>query len=331
MGGFVHTGRHFPQTRLRRLRASPWMRALVAENRLDAADLVQPFFVREASAPKTIPNFPGISRYTVDELLKAAEKCAALGIPAIALFPYVEKKNLEDAYRVDNLVGRAIAAIKKEKLPLGIIADVALDPYTPDGQDGIVKNGRVKNDTTLAALGKQALALAEAGADILAPSDMMDGRVGYLRTALDKEGYKNLPILSYAAKYASAFYGPFREAVGSKKALGQADKRTYQMDAANVDEALHEVVLDLAEGADMVMVKPALPYLDVIRAVKEQFRVPVFAYQVSGEYVMIKHAAKLGALSEKQAFLETLLGCKRAGASAILTYAAMEVAAWLNE
>ena len=321
----------FPRTRLRRNRKTPWMRALVAETRLNASDLILPLFVQEGKNKKTpVASMPGVSRLSVDLLVKEVAKAAALGIPAVALFPVVDAKlkslDAKEAYNAKNLVSRAIAAIKESVPGIGVIGDVALDPYTSHGQDGIVKNGDVDNDATLAVLTKQAVVLAKAGCDIVAPSDMMDGRVGVIRDALDKAGYSNVSILSYAAKYASAYYGPFRDAVGSAGNLGKGGKHTYQMDIRNSDEALREVALDIAEGADMVMVKPGLPYLDIISKVSAAFPVPVFAYQVSGEYSMIKLAGAAGAIDADAVMLESLIALKRAGARAILTYAALEVA-----
>jgi len=321
----------FPRTRLRRLRRTPWIRALVAEVRLDAADLIQPVFVLEGrDRREPVPSMPGIERLGLDPLLAHAERCLEAGIPALALFPVVppERKSEggEEAWNPDNLVCRAMRALKARLPELGLVGDVALDPYTTHGQDGLVREGVVLNDETLDALCRQALCLAEAGCDIVAPSDMMDGRIGAIREALDRAGHADTIILAYAAKYASAFYGPFRDAVGSKAALGRADKKTYQMAPANVEEALREVALDIAEGADIVMVKPGLPYLDVVRAVKETFGLPTFVYHVSGEYAMVRAAAERGWLDAEACMEESLLAFKRAGADAILTYAALEVA-----
>jgi porphobilinogen synthase len=325
----------FPRTRPRRLRREPWLRRLVAESRLSPADLVQPFFVLEGEgAREPVPSMPGIERLSVDLLLPQVERCRELGIPAVALFPVTpphrKSEDGAEAWNEDNLVCRAIRAIKRQVPGIGVVGDVALDPYTTHGQDGLVRDGVILNDETLDALTRQALALAASGCDVVAPSDMMDGRIGAIRGALDGGGHPDTVILSYAAKFASAFYGPFRDACGSKAALGRADKRTYQMDAANGTEALREVALDVAEAADMLMVKPGLPYLDVIWRVKEAFGLPTFAYHVSGEYAMVKAAGQLGWLDAEAAMLESLLAFKRAGADGILTYAAMEVAGRLG-
>jgi porphobilinogen synthase len=308
-----------------------WSRRLVAETRLSVDDLVWPVFIQEGKRARTaIASMPGVHRFGIEELVKDAEHAAALGIPAVAPFPAVDSElkseDAAEAYNPDNLVCRAIRTLKSAQPDLGVIADVALDPYTPHGHDGLMRDGEILNDETVAVLCRQALALARAGADVVAPSEMMDGRVGAIRDALDAEGFKNVRILAYAAKYASAFYGPFREAVNSKTALGQGDKRTYQMDPANGEEALREVAFDIAEGADMVMVKPGLPYLDIVRRIRDAFGVPVLAYQVSGEYAMLKAAALQGWLDGERTMMESLLAFKRAGASAILTYAAVEVA-----
>ena len=323
----------FPRTRLRRNRRDPWSRALVAEARLSPADLIWPVFVQEGKGKRDpIASMPGVERLSTDELIKDAQRAAKLGLPAIAVFPVVDparkSEEAEEAYNPDNLVCRAVRALKKAVPELGIVCDVALDPYTSHGQDGLVRNDYVVNDETLAVLAKQALVQAEAGCDIIAPSDMMDGRVGHLRAALDQAGLDAVRIMSYAAKYASAFYGPFREAVGSASALGRGDKRTYQMDPANADEAMREVALDLEEGADMVMIKPGMPYLDIVRRVKETFRTPTFVYQVSGEYAMLAGAVERGWLDRK-VIRESLLAFKRAGADGILTYAAIDIAAEL--
>jgi len=321
----------YPQLRMRRLRRTPWLRRLVAEHRLDPSDLIQPVFVCEGTRRREpVSSMPGIERLSVDLLPAFAERCAELGIPALALFPATppEKKSegAEEAWNPDNLVCRAIREIRRCVPDIGLIGDVALDSYTTHGQDGLVRDGVVLNDETLEALQKQAVTLADAGCDVVAPSDMMDGRVRAVREALDAAGHHDIVILSYAAKYASAFYGPFRDAVGSKSALGRADKKTYQMDPANVAEALREVALDVAESADMVMVKPGLPYLDVLRAVKEAFGLPTLVYHVSGEYAMIKAAGERGWLDADACMEECLLAFKRAGADAILTYAAVETA-----
>ncbi len=320
----------FPRVRLRRNRADAWTRRLVAENRLGVDDLIWPVFLCEDDQPeREIASMPGVRRYTVTEVGDAAGRAAGLGIPAVALFPYVEPAlktpSCEEAWNPDNLVCRALHAIKAAVPDLGLICDVALDPFNSDGHDGLVRDGRIVNDDSVAALCRQALVQAEAGCDVIAPSDMMDGRVGAIREALDEAGRQDVRILSYAAKYASAFYGPFRDAVGSGTLL-KGDKKTYQMDPANSDEALREVALDLDEGADMVMVKPGLPYLDVVRRVKDRFGVPTFVYMVSGEFAMLKAAAANGWLDGEKAMMEAHLACKRAGADAILTYAAVELA-----
>jgi porphobilinogen synthase len=328
--------RAFPAARLRRLRREAFSRALVRETELNVNDLIWPVFVKDGEGPReAVGSMPGVFRLGLSELVQEAGEAHALGIPAIAIFPVIgtEKKSLraEEAFCPRGLVQRAVRELKKNIPELGVITDVALDPYTTHGQDGIVDgNGYVVNDETTAVLVKQALSHAEAGADIVAPSDMMDGRVGAIRRALEEAGQVHTRILAYAAKYASGFYGPFRDAVGSAASLGKADKFSYQMDPANSDEALREVALDIAEGADIVMVKPALPYLDVIRRVKDEFKFPTFAYNVSGEYAMIKAAAANGWLDEKKATLEALLSIKRAGADAILTYSAKDVAGWLK-
>ncbi|MGE5539108.1 MAG: porphobilinogen synthase [Gemmatimonas sp.] len=321
----------YPGTRLRRNRRHDWSRRLVRETTLGVDDLIWPAFVHEGSdAEAAVGAMPGVARMSIPRLVERATEARDLGIPAIALFPVIEpsKKSAhaEEACKPDNLLGRAIRAVKTAVPDIGVICDVALDPYTTHGQDGIVIDGDVANDETIDVLVRQALAEAEAGADIVAPSDMMDGRVSALRHALDERGFSRVSILAYAAKYASSFYAPFREAVGSSAALGGADKRTYQMDPANAVEALREVALDIAEGADMVMVKPGLPYLDIIRGVKDAFGVPTFAYQVSGEYAMIRAAAEKGWLDGDKAMMESLLAMRRAGADAILTYAALDVA-----
>ncbi|MDD3446109.1 MAG: porphobilinogen synthase [Zavarzinia sp.] len=321
----------YPTTRMRRNRASDWSRRLVSENRLSVDDLIWPLFVTEgAGAGKEVATMPGVFRHDVTGIVEAAEEAAALGIPAIALFPQTDPalKDHTGTYALDgdNLVCRTVKALKAAKVDIGIVCDVALDPYTSHGHDGVLENGAILNDESVALLVQQALTLAEAGADVVAPSDMMDGRIGAIRAALDDGGHQGVQICAYAAKYASAFYGPFRDAVGSAANLGQGDKRTYQMDPANSDEALREVALDLAEGADMVMVKPGMPYLDIIRRVKDTFGAPTFAYQVSGEYAMLKGAGLNGWLDGRKAMLESLLAFKRAGADAILTYFALEVA-----
>ncbi len=321
----------FPQVRMRRNRRTDWSRRLVSENQLSVNDLIWPVFIQEGTNQKTeIPSMPGVQRLTIDHLIEAAREAAALKIPALALFPATDpaKKTEggEEAYNSENLVCRAVRALKAENLNLGILCDVALDPYTSHGQDGLIKEGYVVNDETLDVLCRQSVVQAEAGCDIIAPSDMMDGRIGAIREALDEAGFQHVQIMAYAAKYASAFYGPFRDAVGSGTNLGTGDKRTYQMNPANSDEAMREVGLDISEGADMVMVKPGMPYLDIVRRVKAEFEVPTFAYQVSGEYAMISAAAQNGWLDRERCILESLLCFKRAGADGILTYFAKEVA-----
>ena len=320
----------YPRTRLRRNRRDDWSRRLVAENRLTADDLIWPAFVHDREGKAEVPSMPGQARLSIELLVEAAREAKDLGIPVIAAFPVVpdERKSPDgdEALNPDNIVCRAVAAVKQAVPGLGVLCDVALDPFTSHGHDGLVRDGYVVNDETVEVLCRQALAQAEAGCDIIAPSDMMDGRIGAIRRALDENGYEHVRIMAYAAKYASAFYGPFRDAVGSAPALGEGDKRTYQMDPANSDEALREVALDLQEGADMVMVKPGMPYLDIVRRVKDAFGVPTYAYQVSGEYAMLKAAAANGWLDGERAMLEVLIGFKRAGADGILTYAAIEVA-----
>jgi porphobilinogen synthase len=326
----------FPERRPRRLRRDDFSRRLVREHRVAADDLIYPAFVQPGERRhNAVPSLPGVARKSIDLLLADAERCLALGIPAIALFPVIgpEQKSLDaaEAWNPDGLVPRAVHALKTRFPALGVITDVALDPYTSHGQDGLLdESGYVVNDETVAALIRQALCHAAAGADIVAPSDMMDGRVGALRSTLDQAGSQRTRILAYSAKYASNFYGPFRDAVGSASALGGGDKHTYQMDSANSDEALWEVYLDLQEGADMVMVKPGLPYLDIVRRVKDAFGVPTAVYQVSGEYAMLKAAAERGWLDERACVLETLTAFKRAGADAILTYFALSAAEWLR-
>ena len=325
----------FPQTRLRRTRRHEWSRRLVAEHHLTVNDLIWPVFVHDGHGRRApIASMPGVERLSVDLLGDAVGAARELGIPAVAVFPATDPaKKSEDAAEAlnpENLVCRAVRAIKGAHCDLGVICDVALDPYTIHGQDGLVRDGYVVNDETLDVLCRQAVVQAEAGCDVIAPSDMMDGRVGAVRRALDAAGFEHVQILAYAAKYASAFYGPFRDAVGSAGNLGTGDKRTYQMDPANGDEALREVALDIAEGADLVMVKPGLPYLDIVRRVKEAFGVPTFAYQVSGEYAMLTAAAQQGWLDREKVMLESLLAFKRAGADGVLTYAAMDVAAELT-
>jgi porphobilinogen synthase len=326
----------FPRTRLRRNRAADWSRRLVAEVHVTADDLIWPIFVQEGENRRDpIPSMPEVERLSIDQLLRAAETAVSLRIPAIAIFPVVDSSlktdDAREAFNAKGLVCRAVAAVKKAQPALGIICDVALDPYTVHGHDGLMRNGEILNDETVEVLVKQALTLAGAGADVVAPSDMMDGRVGAIRDALEGAAFKNVRILAYAAKYASALYGPFRDAVNSAAALGKGDKRTYQMDPANRAEALREVAFDVAEGADMIMVKPGLPYLDVLWRVKEAFGLPTFAYQVSGEYAMVKAAAKQGWIDEDRVWLETMLCFRRAGADGVLTYAAPHIARLLRQ
>jgi len=316
--------------RLRRARKAEWARKLMRENRLTVEDLIWPVFITEGTGvTEAIATMPGVNRYSVDQAVEQAREAASLGIPALALFPntpsHLRDETGSEALNPDNLICRAIRAIKAAVPEIGIITDVALDPYTSHGHDGLVAEGRILNDETVAMLVRQALIQADAGADVIAPSDMMDGRVAAIREALDAAGFADVSIMAYAAKYASAFYGPFRDAVGSSGTL-RGDKKTYQMDPANAAEALREVELDLAEGADYVMVKPGMPYLDIITRVKENFGVPTFAYQVSGEYAMIMAAAERGMLDGEKAMLETLLAFKRAGCDGILTYFAPRAA-----
>lgn len=326
----------FPNTRLRRMRAQSFSRALMAENSLSPADLIWPVFVIEGeNVREAVPSMPGVERLSIDQLLLEAAECVELGIPAIVLFPVPnpDTKTLtaDEAFNPNGLVQRTIKALKKSHPSLGVITDVALDPYTSHGQDGLIdESGYVINDETTEVLVKQALSHARAGADVISPSDMMDGRVGAIREALEAEGFRNTLILSYAAKYASAFYGPFRDAVGSSATLGKADKKQYQMDPANSDEALREVALDIDEGADMVMVKPGMPYLDIVRRVKETFEVPTYAYQVSGEYAMLKAAAQNGWIDGDATMMESLLCFKRAGCDGILSYFAKDAARLLQ-
>lgn len=326
---------NYPAVRLRRTRQAPWVRKMVEETVIGPSDLVLPTFVIEGQEHREgISSLPGVERLSIDLVLKQAKYARSLGIPAIALFPAVDNKlKTEDgaeAFNPDSLICRAVQVIKSEVPDIGVICDVALDPYTTHGHDGLVRDGKVHNDATVDALVRQALTLAEAGCDVVAPSDMMDGRIGAIRAGLEGNGFTDTLILSYAAKYASCFYGPFRDAVGSSQALGQADKRTYQMNSANAAEAVREVALDVAEGADMVMIKPGLPYLDVLRDITRETHVPVFAYQVSGEYAMLALAAEQGLFDRATALHESLLAFKRAGASGIFTYAALEVAADLQ-
>ncbi len=324
----------FPATRFRRLRRTPALRALVRESTLSPDDLIWPIFIREGEGvAEPIASMPGVERLSVDRAVAAAREAVSLGIPVIALFPYTEAASktpgAEEAWNPENLVNRATRAIKDEVPGVAVMLDVALDPYNSDGHDGLVQDGVILNDETLEALERQALSHAAAGADILGPSDMMDGRIGRIRAALEREGHRDTAILSYAAKYASAFYGPFRDAVGASGAL-KGDKKTYQMDPGNSDEALRLVARDLAEGADMVMVKPGMPYLDICRRVKETFGAPTFAYQVSGEYAMLQAAAERGWLDGEKVMLESLMAFRRAGCDGILSYFAPRVARLLQ-
>ena len=326
----------FPYTRPRRMRRDDFSRRLMREHRLSADDLILPVFIHERQGRAAVASMPGVERLSIDELLRTAEQAVALKIPAIVLFPVTapEAKSLDAvaAWDEDGLAQRAIRALKQRFPELGVITDVALDPYTTHGQDGLVdESGYVVNDETVEALVLQALSHADAGADVVAPSDMMDGRIGAIREALEEHGHLNTRILAYSAKYASSFYGPFRDAVGSAGALGKGNKYTYQMDPANSDEALREVGLDLEEGADMVMIKPGLPYLDIVRRVKDHYGAPTFVYQVSGEYAMLKAAAQNGWLDERACALESLVSIKRAGADGVLTYFALDAARWLKE
>jgi porphobilinogen synthase len=326
----------FPATRPRRMRKDEFSRRLMREHVVTVDDLIYPVFVLDGEGrSEAVASMPGVQRQSIDLLLETAATCVTLGIPALALFPVVDQslKSLDamEAWNPQGLVPRALKALKTRFPELGVITDVALDPYTTHGQDGIIDDsGYVLNDETTVALVQQALCHAAAGADVVAPSDMMDGRVGAIRQALEQAGHIHTRILAYSAKYASAFYGPFRDAVGSSANLGKGNKYNYQMDPANSDEALKEVALDLEEGADMVMVKPGMPYLDIVRRVKEQFGVPTYAYHVSGEYAMLKAAAQNGWLDERACVMETMLGFKRAGADGVLTYYAMDIARWLK-
>jgi len=322
--------------RPRRMRKDEFSRRLMREHHLRADDLIYPVFVMEGhQKEEAIPSMPGIKRQSADLILETAKECFELGIPAIALFPVIDAnlktENAKEAYNSEGLIPRVVALLKQHVPDLGVITDVALDPYTSHGQDGLIDaSGYVLNDETVEVLIKQALSHAKAGADIVAPSDMMDGRIGKIREALEKEGLIHTKILAYSAKYASSFYDPFRDAVGSAKNLGKSDKNSYQMDPANTDEALTEVELDINEGADMVMVKPGLPYLDIIYRVKTRFGVPTYAYQVSGEYAMLKAASQNNWLDEKAVVMESLLAFKRAGADGILTYYALQIAKWMS-
>ncbi|MEN3278753.1 MAG: porphobilinogen synthase [Massilia sp.] len=322
----------YPANRMRRMRRDPFSRALMRENTVTASDLIYPVFILDGENQRQqVASMPGVERVSIDLLMGVAEECVTLGIPVLALFPVIDAslKTYDgvEATNPDGLVPRAVRALKQRFPQLGVLTDVALDPYTTHGQDGLPdENGYIVNEKTIAMLTRQALAQAEAGVDIVAPSDMMDGRMGAIRSALEGHGFIHTRLMAYSAKYASAFYGPFRDAVGSAANLGKADKNTYQMDPANSDEALREVALDLAEGADMVMVKPGMPYLDVVRRVKEEFKVPTFAYQVSGEYAMIKAAAQNGWLDHDKVMMESMMAFKRAGADGVLTYFALDVA-----
>lgn len=334
----LETGRgQFPNVRMRRMRRDNFSRRLMRESRLTVDDLIYPLFILEGNSKREpVASMPGIERVSIDELVKEAKEVAELGIPAIALFPVTptDKKteNAREAFNPDGLAQRAVRAVKEQVPSLGIITDVALDPFTTHGQDGLIDaSGYVMNDETVEVLVKQAVSHAETGADIVAPSDMMDGRIGAIRQALESAGHIHTRILAYSAKYASSFYGPFRDAVGSAANLGAGDKSTYQQDPANSDEALWEVSLDLEEGADMVMIKPGMPYLDIVRRVKDEFGAPTYVYQVSGEYAMIMAASQNGWLSEKEVIMESLLGMKRAGADGILTYFGKRAAQWLSK
>ena len=327
----------YPDTRKRRMRRDDFSRRLMRENTLSPDDFIYPMFVREGDGEReAVESMPGIERVSIDLLLEEAREVASLGIPAIALFPVVgadvKSDGAEEAFNPDGLVQRAVRALKDAEPDLGVITDVALDPYTSHGQDGLLdENGYVTNDATLEVLVRQALSHAEAGADVVAPSDMMDGRIGAIRKVLESQGHVNTRILAYSAKYASSFYGPFRDAVGSAGNLAGGNKYTYQMDPANSNEALYEVALDIEEGADMIMIKPGLPYLDIVRRVSEELQFPTFVYQVSGEYAMLRAAGRQGWIDEKACVLEALLSIKRAGANGILTYFAKSAAAWLRD
>jgi porphobilinogen synthase len=328
----IITPSQYPAVRMRRMRRDPFSRALMRENTVTASDLIYPVFILDGQNQRQqVASMPGVERVSVDLLMKVAEECVALGIPVMALFPMVDAslKTYDgvEAVNPEGLVPRAVRELKRNFPQLGIMTDVALDPYTTHGQDGLPdENGYIVNEKTIAMLTRQALAQAEAGVDIIAPSDMMDGRIGAIRMALEEKEFIHARIMAYSAKYASGYYGPFREAVGSSANLGKADKNTYQMDPANSDEALREVALDIAEGADMVMVKPGMPYLDVVRRVKDEFKVPTFAYQVSGEYAMLQAAFQNGWLDPDKIILETMMAFKRAGADGVLTYFALDVA-----
>jgi len=327
----------FPAVRMRRMRRDDFSRRLMREHALTADDLIYPVFVIEGrNRTQAVPSMPGVSRYTADKLAGVAERCLKLGVPAMALFPSIEPAlktpDGKEAINPEGLIPRVVAMLKKRFPELGVMTDVALDPYTSHGQDGLIDDeGYILNDETLEVLEKQALVEAQAGVDIVAPSDMMDGRIGRIRAALDENRFIHTRIMAYSAKYASGFYGPFRDAVGSAASLGKGNKFTYQMDPANSDEALWEVGLDLQEGADMVMVKPGMPYLDIVRRVKDEYKAPTYVYQVSGEYAMLKAAFKNGWLTEKQCAMEALLAFKRAGADGILTYFALDAASWIKD
>jgi porphobilinogen synthase len=328
---------NFPSVRMRRMRHDEFSRRLMREHVLTTNDLIYPVFLVEGKRrTQAVPSMPGVSRLSIDRLLVVAERCLKLGVPAMALFPVIESSlktpDGREATNAEGLIPRAVSALKKRFPELGLMTDVALDPYTSHGQDGVIDSrGYILNDETLAILEEQALVQAAAGVDIVAPSDMMDGRIGRIRAALEEREFIHTRIMAYSAKYASGFYGPFRDAVGSAANLGKGSKFTYQMDPANSDEALWEVGLDLQEGADMVMVKPGMPYLDIVRRVKEEFKAPTYVYQVSGEYSMLKGAFKNGWLSERQCVMEVLTGFKRAGADGVLSYFALDAAAWLKE
>ena len=327
----------YPMVRMRRMRHDDFSRRLMRENVVTVNDLILPVFVQEGERTRSpIPTMPGVCRYTIDELLDVCDEMVDLGIPMVALFPHIEDSlktpDGVEAANGDGLIPRTVKAIKEKYPSLGVMCDVALDPYTTHGQDGLIdKTGYILNDETIEMLVRQVRAQVEAGADVVAPSDMMDGRIGVIRKMLEAEGHINTRIMAYSAKYASSFYGPFRDAVGSSSNLGKSNKAVYQQDPANGDEALWEVGLDLAEGADMVMVKPGVPYLDIVRRVKDEFKAPTFVYHVSGEYAMIKCAAAAGCIDEKRITMETMISCKRAGADGILTYCALDVARWLKE
>ena len=324
----------YPNTRLRRNRRDDWSRRLVSQTHLSIDDLIWPVFVHELDGPAPVPSMPGVERLSMAGLVEAAGEAAAIGISALAIFPVInlalKTDEAEEAYNPDNLICRAVRAVAKAVPDIGIVCDVALDPFTSHGQDGLVRDGYVVNDKSIEVLVKQSLAQAAAGCNVIAPSDMMDGRVGAIRAALDAAGHDNVRIMAYAAKYASGFYGPFRDAVGSSTSLGKGDKRTYQLDPANSDEALREVALDIAEGADMVMVKPGMPYLDIVHRVKEAFSLPTYAYQVSGEYAMLEGAGIQGWVDGERVMMESLVAFKRAGADGILTYFALRAAKQLK-